>query len=81
MFKFMNKMAECDRFNLFPTINNQVRGYFLNISKEITMQLYRERFFRKNFKLLEFIAKRNCGSEISEQRILLLNRVGMEDLN
>ena len=45
MFKIMNKMDKCDRFNRFKIILNQVRGHCFKYFKEITRQPYRENFF------------------------------------
>ena len=45
MFKIMNKMDKCDRYNRFKIILNQVRGHCFKYFKEITRQPYRENFF------------------------------------
>ena len=45
MFKIMNKMDKCDRYNRFKIILNQVKGHCFKYSKEITRQPYRENFF------------------------------------
>ena len=45
MFKIMNKMDKCDRYNRFKIVSNQVRGHCFKYLKEITRQPYRENFF------------------------------------
>ena len=45
MFKIMNKMDKCDRYNRFKIILNQVRGHCFKYFKEITRQPCRENFF------------------------------------
>jgi hypothetical protein len=45
MFKIMNKMDKCDRYNRFKIILNQIRGNCFKYFKEITRQPYRENFF------------------------------------
>ena len=47
MFKIMNKIDKCDRYNRFKIILNQVRGHCFKYFKEITRQPYRENFFYK----------------------------------
>ena len=47
MFKIMNKMDKCDRFNRFKIILNQVRAHCFKYFKKITRQPYRENFFYK----------------------------------
>jgi len=42
MFKIMNKMDKCDRYNRFKIILNQARGHSFKYFKEITRQPYRE---------------------------------------
>jgi len=39
MFKIMNKMDKCDRYNRFKIILNQVRGHCFKYFKEITTGL------------------------------------------
>ena len=45
IFKIMNKMDKCSRYNRFKIILNQVRGPCSKYFKEISRQLYRENFF------------------------------------
>jgi len=45
MFKIMNKMGKCDRYNRFKIILNQVRGHCFKYFEEITRKPYRENFF------------------------------------
>ena len=48
MFKIMNKMEKCDRYNRFKIILNQVRGHCFKYFKEITRQSYKENYFFYN---------------------------------
>jgi len=45
MFKIVNKIHKCDRYNRFKIIINQVRGHCFKYFKEITKQPYIENFF------------------------------------
>ncbi len=61
MFKIMNKMDKCDRYNRFKIILNQVRGHCFKYFKEITKQ-HIEKIQRKSIqrKSICFLLQTNC---------------------